>query len=97
MNFEELKKKQFEQQEQLKREQELEMQVEALSRMLLSPEAKARLANVKLVNKELHLKAIQALLYLKQSGSIDGKISEEELKTLLEKLSAKRQAKIRRK
>ena len=72
-------------------------QLDTAMRQVLSHEAKTRLGNVKLVNQELYLKAAQAVLYLYQKGQVQGKINEEQLKQLLEKLSAKREIKIKRK
>jgi programmed cell death protein 5 len=66
-------------------------------RLVLTPEAKARLGNVKLVNYELYLKAAQTIIYLQKAGQIRGRITEEQLKQLLEKLSAKREITIKRK
>ncbi len=72
-------------------------QLDNVLRFLLGPEAKQRLANVRISNKPLYLKAAQSLLMLYKAGQIGGKVSENELKQLLEKLSEKREPKITRK
>lgn len=93
--MEELKKKYAEQQEAEQKQLEAEMQVSSIMRALLTEEARTRLNNVKLVNRDLYAKAAQAIIYLYQSGNFEGKISEPELKKLLAKLSAKKETKIR--
>lgn len=85
------------QQEAARREAEAEMQIEMVLRKLLSSEAKARLGNVKLVNKELYLGAVRAVMALYQAGRIQGKIGDSELKTLLGELAVKKETAIRRK
>ena len=79
------------------KETELEQQLNQVVRTLLTEEAKARLNNVKLVNKELYMKTVQAIVYLKNAGKISGKLSEEQLKALLETLRNKREISIKRK
>ena len=64
----------------------MEAQLDSLLRSVLTPEAKSRLSNIKLVNKELYLKVAQSLLYLAKSGQLEGKIDDAQLKTLLEKV-----------
>ena len=97
-NIKEQKLKQLkEQAEQQQKESDAEMQLNEALKMLLEPEAKARLSNVKLVNKELYIKAAQFLLYMVKSGKVKGKIDEQQLKELLKKLSEKREMQIKRK
>ncbi len=67
-----------------------EMQLDNVLRAVLSPEAKARLGNVRIVNKELFLKATQAIVYLYQSGKLQGKIQDNEARLLLERLSGRK-------
>ena len=87
----------IEQQEKQKKQIDAEMQLEDALKVLLSLEAKARLGNVKLVNKPLYLKAAQVILYLYKTGKATGKISDEQLKELLKKLSEKKEISIKRK
>tara|TARA_Y100000310_G_scaffold327497_1_gene393961 strand:- start:348 stop:656 length:309 start_codon:yes stop_codon:yes gene_type:complete len=91
--MEELKKRHYQQQA----DQQMEQQLEAMIRQVLTEKAKARLANIKIVNKEVYFKAVQSILYLFKSGGIRGKINEEQLKELLRKLTEKREIKIKRK
>lgn len=78
------------------RQRQMSMQIDIMMRKLLFPEAKERLSNIRIANQELYLKAVQALLYLQQTGRQE-KVTEEELKELLQSLSRKRETKIVRK
>jgi programmed cell death protein 5 len=95
---EELKKKLEAQKEAEKQQEVIETQVEVMLKQILSPEAKTRLANVKLVNKDLWLNVSQSLIYLVKSGKINRRIEDTELKRLLAEVSGrKKQIKIKRK
>ena len=87
--------------EELRRQRQAELEAEMkmgeVARQLLDDSARQRLNNVKLVNRELYLRAIQTIVYLKQSSQLPGKLDEERFKQLLEKLSAKRDITIKRK
>jgi programmed cell death protein 5 len=78
------------------KQEKVEEQLEESLKMVLTQEAKMRLGNVKLVNRELYYKAVQAILYLARSGRITGKIDDVQIKQLLEKLSVKREISIKR-
>ncbi len=78
-------------------ERESEAQLEALLRNVLEEDARTRLANIKLVNKELYIKTVQAIIYLYKSGGINGKIDDSQLKEVLVKLNVKKKINIRRK
>ena len=76
---------------------ELEMQINATLRQILTPEAKQRLSNIKLVNRERYYMLAQTLLTLYKTGRITKKLSDSELKNLLIRLTNKRGINIRRK
>ncbi|MFH1240642.1 MAG: DNA-binding protein [Candidatus Diapherotrites archaeon] len=96
--LEAIKQKKLEQMQQQNQQLEIEAKLDEVARKILTPEAKARLGNVKLVNRELYINAIQTLLYLYQQGQIQSKIDEADLKLLLEKIRAgKREISITRK
>jgi programmed cell death protein 5 len=101
MDYEQLKKKKMEefQKKQLEEQQmlEAEAKMDSVLRTLLSDAAKARLGNVKLVNKELYYKAVQAIIYLANAGQLHGKIEEDELRLLLDKIRSKKEINIKRK
>ena len=88
----------LEQQQSEEQKRELaEQKVELLLRKILSPGAKSRLKNIRLVNQEKYWGVVQQLLHLYQSGMVKGTVSEEDLKKLLQLLSQKREIKIKRK
>ena len=85
------------QQSEEQKRQLAEQKVELLLRKILSPRAKSRLKNIRLVNQEKYWGVVQQLLHLYQSGRVKGTVSEEEFKKLLQLLSQKREIKIKRK
>jgi programmed cell death protein 5 len=64
---------------------------------LLDPKAQERLGNIRAANPSQAEKVEAMLFYLYQSGQIKEKITEDLLKQILSKLSAKRETKIIRK
>ena len=84
MNEEELRQKYLEQQQLKQQQEELEKQLEMILWKVLTPEAKQRLNNVKLANRQLYLLAAQNIVGFFQSNKAEGKINEEQVKELLE-------------
>ena len=78
-------------------EAETEQKLDALVKSLLTEEARARLSNVKLVNKEVYFKAVQTIIYIFNAGQVQEKIDEVQLKELLKRLTEKKEIKIKRK
>jgi DNA-binding TFAR19-related protein (PDSD5 family) len=97
MDYEEMKKRKMEALQKRQLEEEAEAKISSMLRTLLDEKARIRLGNVKLVNKELYLKAVQAILYLQRAGQMQEKLGEEEVKALLEKMNVKREITIKRK
>ncbi len=86
------------QQEEALRQQKLqaELQLRALLRRILEPEAFERIERVRMVNEQLYALAVQQLLALYQSGRLTKKIDDATLKAFLARLSGpKRETKIR--
>ena len=73
---------------------QLEMQKKELLRNMLSPEAYARMSNVRMSSPELYDKVVSSLAYLAQSGKKIGKISDEQLYALLAKMTERRETTI---
>lgn len=73
-----------------------EQQIDAIMKRVLTQEAKARLSNVRLANRGMYVKAVQAIVHLARQGQFSGKIDDENLRMILEKLNVKRETKIRR-
>lgn len=102
---EELKKKkllelqQRVQEESIRQEQrrQVELQRRSILMEVLTPEARGRLANVKLARPEYALQVENLLIQLAQSGQVKQKITDAQLKQILGKISQKkREFKIRR-
>jgi len=77
------------------RELQIEMKKKELLRRMLSDSAYERMMNVRLSAPELYEKVVQSLAYVAQSGGqMQGKISDEQLYSLLAKMSEKRETSI---
>jgi len=84
-------------QKQEKAEQELEAQKQELLRQILSPEARQRLTNLKMIKPDFIGQLELQLIQLAQSGKISIPMSDAQLKQILVQLqSRKREPKIRR-
>lgn len=93
----ELQRRIAEEQRKAQAEQQLEMQKQALLRRILSPEARQRLANLKMVKPEFTSQLELQLIQLAQQRRIPTPISDGQLKQILIQLQAnKREIKIRR-
>ncbi|ASJ09636.1 hypothetical protein A3L11_10490 [Thermococcus siculi] len=83
----ELQKKYLEQQkaqeEAMRQEMELEAQLDAIMRRILTPEARERLGRVKLVRPELARQVQLVLVQLYQAGQIREPIDDAKLKRIL--------------
>ncbi len=83
-----------EEEEELRKQQE-EMARQNILRQILEPEARERLARLKLARPDLAQVVENQLILLAQSGRIYKKISDAELKEILRRLtSQKREIKI---
>jgi programmed cell death protein 5 len=86
----------LERQKEQERLIQLELQLDAIARKALSPEARNRLNNVRLVDKEKYFRVIQQIILLFQKGELHEKLSEAQLKELLLRNQEKREFRIRR-
>ena len=92
-----LQQKFSEEQKQAQMEQQLELQKQALLRKILTPEARQRLANLKMVKPEFTEQLELQLIQLAQQGKLPIPLADEQLKQILIQLqSQKRETKIRR-
>ncbi len=87
----ELQQKAAEEEERRRREQEKA----AALRIILTPEARQRLANLRLVRPELVERLEEQLIRLAQAGRINLPISDEVLKEILIRLDSERRREIR--
>jgi programmed cell death protein 5 len=93
----ELQQRMVDEQKQAQAQQQLERQKQALIRRILTPEARSRLTNLKMVKPEFTQQLELQLIQLAQAGRINIPITDEQLKELLVRLqSGKREYKIRR-
>ncbi|AHC51706.1 DNA-binding protein [Sulfolobus acidocaldarius SUSAZ] len=74
--------------EERQRKAEIEAQKDAILRTILTPEARQRLTNVKLVRPELAEAIENQLIALAQSGRIQAQITDDELKQILAQLNS---------
>ncbi len=68
---------------------EIEAQKEAILRQILDPEARARLTNIKMVKPQFAEQIEMQLLQLATTGRLRGKVTDEQLKSLLLQLQAR--------
>lgn len=86
-----------EEQRKAQMQQELELQKQALLRNILTPEARQRLANLKMVRPEFTDQLELQLIQLAQQGKLPIPLTDEQLKQILVQLQGrKRETKIRR-
>ncbi len=86
-----------EEQKQVQAEKEAEAQKEALLKQILSPEARQRLTNLKMVKPEFTEQLELQIIQLAQVGKIPIPLSDAQLKQILISLqSRKRETKITR-
>jgi programmed cell death protein 5 len=92
-----LQQKLAEEQRQEQMEQQLELQKQAVLRKILTPEARQRLANLKMVRPEFTDQLELQLIQLAQQGKLPIPLTDEQLKQILIQLQANRhEPKIRR-
>jgi len=78
-------------------QQQVEMQKQAILKRILTPEARQRLTNIKMVKPEFADQLELQLIQLAQSGKVKLPISDEQLKEALVRLQSQRkEIKIRR-
>ncbi len=86
--------------DQAKQEQmeHVEGQIRGAIQQILTPEARARLANIKMAKPEYATQIELMLIQIAQGGQLQNKITDEQLKGILKKIAegSKREFKIRR-
>jgi programmed cell death protein 5 len=92
-----MQQKMTDEQRQVQAEQQMEVQKQELLRKILSPEARQRLTNLKMIKPEFIEQLELQLIQLAQMGKLPIPISDAQLKQILIQLqSRKREPKIRR-
>lgn len=93
----ELQRKIAEEQRREQLQKQLELQKQALLRNILTPKARQRLANLKMVKPEFTSQLELQLIQLAQQGKLPIPLKDEKLKQILIQIQArKREPKIRR-
>ncbi len=78
-------------------QQQVEKQKQAVLRQILTPEARQRLTNIRMVKPEFAEELEMQLIQLAQSGRLQNQVTDEQLKKTLTQLqSQRRDIKIRR-
>jgi len=72
------------------RAKQMEMQKQAILRQIVSPEARERLANVKMTNPDLANTVEMQLIQLAQSGRLNEMVSDAMLKNILRQIAPQR-------
>ena len=86
-----------EQQRQAERRRQYEIQKRIAIQQILTPEARSRLANIRAAKPEFAEQLELQLIQLAQSGKLGSKITDSQLKEILNRLQTrKREFKIRR-
>ena len=83
--------------QQLEKQREVEMKIQAILRQILTPEARQRLANIKIVRPEFARQIEIQLIQLFQKGVLNSPLSDRQLKEILSRIQrGKREIRIRR-
>ncbi len=93
-----LQRRVAQEEERIQMQKQVEMQKQALLRRILSPDARQRLTNLKIVKPEFADQIELQLIQLAQAGRLKIPVADEQLKEILARLqSQRREIKIRRK
>ena len=93
----ELQRRIAEEQQQAQVQQQIEVQKQALLRRILTPDARRRLTNLKMVKPEFATQLELQLIQLAQQGKMSIPVTDEQLKDILVRIqSGRREFKIRR-
>lgn len=86
----ELQQKLTQEQQQAQTEKQVELQKQALMRRILTPKARQRLANLKMVRPEFASRIELQLIQIAQQGRIALPIDDDQLKQMLMRLQGER-------
>lgn len=93
----ELRQQLAREQQKIQMQQQIEMQKQAVLRRILTPKARQRLTNLKIVKPEFAEQIELQLIQLAQQGKVNIPVTDEQLKDILVRLqSGRRDIKIRR-
>ncbi|TLM99206.1 DNA-binding protein [bacterium] len=86
----EIQQRLTQEQQRAQAQQQIEMQKQAILRRILTPEARQRLNNLKMVKPEFANTLELQLIQLAQSGKVQTPITDEQLKEILVRLQGQR-------
>jgi len=86
----ELQRRLTQEQQSMQVQQQMELQKQAILRRILTPKARQRLTNLKMVKPEFANQLELQLIQLAQQGRVDIPISDEMLKQILIRLQSNR-------
>ncbi|MBS7653769.1 DNA-binding protein [Candidatus Bathyarchaeota archaeon] len=93
----ELQQRLLQEQEAVEAQKKFEMEKQAILRKILTPEARQRLTNLKMVKPEFASQLELQLIQIAQQGRISIPIDDEQMKEILRKLQMdKKEIRIRR-
>jgi len=93
----ELQQQMLQEQERAEAQKRFELQKQALMRRILTPKARQRLANLKMVRPEFASQLELQLIQIAQQGRISLPITDDQLKEILSRLQrSRREIRIRR-
>ncbi len=93
----EMQRASYDDQRRAQQQQQVDRQKQSIIRQILTPEARQRLTNIKMVKPEFAEELEMQLIQLAQSGRLRGQVTDEQLKRTLEQLQGqRREIKIRR-
>ena len=97
-DLDEIRKKRMAQAQQQEAQAQFEAQKKQILGQIMTPEARQRLANLKLTKPEMVNQIELQLIQSAQAGSLRGKVTDDQLKVLLRQIAGqKREIKITRK
>ncbi len=76
------------------KEMQVEQERRAQLKRLMEPDAYERLMNVRISNNELYAQLVELLFAMARSGRVSGKVTEEQLRGLLTKLTYRPESRI---
>ncbi|HDM22680.1 MAG TPA: DNA-binding protein [Methanomicrobia archaeon] len=89
-DIEEIKKKKLEELKKAEEKQKMEIQKQLILRQILTNEARNRLVRIKMARPEFAEQVEMQLIQLAQTGKLQKKLTDEDLKVILRSLQEKK-------